>query len=138
MLDVIIHWTTILDQNQIIKFISVGIHVFIGVQENYLLELFAIIKAMVWEQKGQSDKDIRFIDICCISIWCATQEKGPYAICGQRRPWSACAFAQADQGLRCPLKESMDTVVYVDEYRKSKSDYMEAHSRPDRPCSHIN
>ena len=44
-------------------------------------------------------------------------EKVPYAICGQRRPWSACAFAQADLGLRCPLKESMDTVVhvYVDE-----------------------
>ena len=27
-------------------------------------------------------------------------------ICGQRMPRSACAFAQSDQGLRCPLTES--------------------------------
>ena len=44
-------------------------------------------------------------------IWCAKHKKGPYAICGQRRPWSACANAQADLGLRCPLKEPMDTVL---------------------------
>ena len=31
-------------------------------------------------------------------------------ICGQRRPWSACAFAQSDQGLHCPLTESLDTI----------------------------
>ena len=43
------------------------------------------------------------------SLWCATQKKGPYTVCGQRRPWSACAFGQADLGLRCPLTESMDT-----------------------------
>ena len=41
-------------------------------------------------------------------IWSASQEKGPYAICGQRRPWSACAYAQADLGLRCPLTERTD------------------------------
>ena len=29
------------------------------------------------------------------------------------------AHAQADQGLRCPLKESKDTVVYVGEQRTS-------------------
>ena len=28
-------------------------------------------------------------------------------MCGQRSPWSACAFAQSDQGLRYPLTESM-------------------------------
>ena len=47
-------------------------------------------------------------------IKCAMHKKGPYALCGQRKPRSACAKAQADQGLRCPLTESMDTVVYVD------------------------
>ena len=31
-------------------------------------------------------------------------EKGTFAICGQLRPRSDCAFAQSDQGLRCPLK----------------------------------
>ena len=31
-------------------------------------------------------------------------------ICGQRRPRSACAFAQSDQGLHCPLTESLDTM----------------------------
>ena len=30
-------------------------------------------------------------------------------ICGQRRPRSDCASAQSDQGLQCPLKESLDT-----------------------------
>ena len=49
-------------------------------------------------------------------------EKGPYAVCGQCRPRSACANAQADKSLHCPLTESMDTVVYVDEQRMSRSD----------------
>ena len=36
---------------------------------------------------------------------------------------------QADLGLHCPLTESMDTVVYVDEQRMSRSDCTdEAHS----------
>ena len=30
-------------------------------------------------------------------------------ICGQRRPWSDCADAQSEQGLYCPLTESLDT-----------------------------
>ena len=40
-------------------------------------------------------------------------QKDPYVMCGQRRPRSACAKAQADQGLHCPLSESKDIVVYV-------------------------
>ena len=31
-------------------------------------------------------------------------------ICGQPRPRSACASAQSDQGLHCPLTESLDTI----------------------------
>ena len=50
------------------------------------------------------------------NIWCTTHEKGPYAICWQCRPRSACAFVQADLGLRCLLIESMDTVVYIYEH----------------------
>ena len=34
-------------------------------------------------------------------------------ICGQRRPRSACANAQSDQGLRRLLTESLDTIEYM-------------------------
>ena len=68
---------------------------------------------------------------------CATHEKGPYAICGQRRPRSACAFAQADLGLRCPLKESMDAVVCVEEQRTSSSDCTDAHAHLDFCSTHM-
>ena len=54
-----------------------------------------------------------------MSIHNTTHENGTYTICGQCRPRSACAIAQADLGLRCPLTESMDTIVYVDEQRVS-------------------
>ena len=39
---------------------------------------------------------------------CAMQ-KVSLGICRQRRPRSACASAQSDQGLHCPLTESLDT-----------------------------
>ena len=61
-------------------------------------------------------------------IQCATHEKDPYVICGQRRPWSACAYAQADQGPCCPHTESMDMVAYVDEQQMLRSDCMDAHA----------
>ena len=59
----------------------------------------------------------------CLCIWncswtfnirCATHEKGRYTICGHHRPWSAYAFAQADQGLRYPLTESRWTGELTD------------------------
>ena len=34
-------------------------------------------------------------------------------ISGQRRPRSACAFAQSDQGLHCPLTESVATTKCI-------------------------
>ena len=34
-------------------------------------------------------------------------------ICGQRRHKSGCAFAQPDQGLRCPLRKSSDTIECI-------------------------
>ena len=45
--------------------------------------------------------------------------------------------AQADLGFRCLLTESMDTVVYVDEQRMSRSDCTDAHAHPVFPCSHV-
>ena len=41
------------------------------------------------------------------------------------------------QGLRCPLTESMDTVVYVDEQRMHRSDCMVAHADLEFRCSLI-
>ena len=48
---------------------------------------------------------------------------------------SACAKAQADQGLRCPLTESMDIVVHVDEQRIYRSDCTDVHAHQDLSCS---
>ena len=39
--------------------------------------------------------------------------KRVFGICGQRRPRSACASAQSDQGLHCPLTELSDTIDCV-------------------------
>ena len=57
--------------------------------------------------------------------------------CGQRRPRSACANAQAELGLHCPLTELMNTVVYVDEQRMLRSDCTDAHVDLDLRCSQI-
>ena len=63
-------------------------------------------------------------------------QKGTYAVCEQRRPKSACtAFVQADQGLRCSLTESMDTVIDVDEQRMLRSDCMGARADLGLRCS---
>ena len=42
-------------------------------------------------------------------------------ICGQRKPRSACASAQSDQGLHCPLTKSLDTTECIME-RKGPED----------------
>ena len=44
-----------------------------------------------------------------IKIWAAPCESVSSGECGQQGPWSDCASAQSDQGLYCPLSESMDT-----------------------------
>ena len=41
--------------------------------------------------------------------WAAPCENVSSDICWQRRPRSACASAQSDHGLHCPLTESLDT-----------------------------
>ena len=58
----------------------------------------------------------------CKIIICTTHERGPYAVCGSRRRRSAYANAQADMSLRCPLTESMGTVVYFEEQKMSRPD----------------
>ena len=43
--------------------------------------------------------------------WSAPCKNVSSGICGQRRPRSACAFAQSDQGLHIPLTESLNTIT---------------------------
>ena len=38
-----------------------------------------------------------------------------FRACEQRRLRSACAYAQSDQSIRCPLIESLDTTEYMNE-----------------------
>ena len=55
---------------------------------------------------------LRVKERCLQTYICAMHEKGPYAICRQHRPRSACTFVQADLDLCCLLTASVDTVVY--------------------------
>ena len=54
-------------------------------------------------------------------------------ICGQRRPRSACASAQSDQGLRCPLTKSLNFIEcinreqYPDETSRMRELNLNAH-----------
>ena len=61
-------------------------------------------------------------------------ENGPYAICEQCMPRSACALSQANLNLHYTLTESMYTVLYDDEQR---SDYMDVHADLDLGWSHL-
>ena len=63
--------------------------------------------------------------------------KDPYAVCGQCRTKSACTFTQADMGFRCPLTESMDTVIYIDEQRMPTSDCTYSHADLDLRYLHM-
>ena len=41
------------------------------------------------------------------------------------------------QGLRCPIPESMDTVLYIDEQRRLRHDCTDAHADLGFRCSHM-
>ena len=45
--------------------------------------------------------------------WAAPLRNVSSGACEQRRPRSACAFAQSDQGLHCSLTELLDTTEYM-------------------------
>ena len=51
---------------------------------------------------------VLFIAIAFL-IWAASSENVSMFICEQRGPRSDCASAQFDQGIRCSLKETMNT-----------------------------
>ncbi len=46
-------------------------------------------------------------------MWAAGWEKGPYNVCDQRSPKSACASAQSDQGLRCSLFTCWSSIIVI-------------------------
>ena len=45
--------------------------------------------------------------------WVRPCKKLSLVLCGQQRPRSACASAQSDQGLHCPLTESLDATECI-------------------------
>ena len=53
----------------------------------------------------------QYLSAMISDIWVVPREMMSLGICGQRRPRSACASAQSNQGLRCPLPESLGTTV---------------------------
>ena len=53
------------------------------------------------------------------NIYVAPCENVSSDICGQQRPRSACASAQSDQGLDCPLTEILDTTECMDIEQRS-------------------
>ena len=52
-------------------------------------------------------------------------------ILGQRRPRSACASAQSDQGLCCPQTESLDTIECFNGEKMPGLDFKIAHVQDD-------
>ena len=51
----------------------------------------------------------------------ATYKNLPSGICGQRRPKSACVSVQSPKGLYCPLSETLDTTIRMNEEQKPGS-----------------
>ena len=59
-------------------------------------------------------------------VWITPCENVSRRICGQRRPRSACASAQSDQGLRCPLTETSDIIECINEEQMPRWDFAHA------------
>ena len=77
---------------------------------------------------------VKLLDICvCTCIQIKTND-------AQRTKRALMQFVdnagpdQVDQGLHCPLTQSMDGVVYVNEQRMLRSDCMDAHVGLDLCC----
>ena len=52
-------------------------------------------------------------------IWDTACENVSLGIMRLQRPWSACTSAQSDQGLQCPLTESLDTTECMNGEQRS-------------------
>ena len=63
--------------------------------------------------------------------------KGPVHNLRTTQALISLSFRADWSGLRCPLIESMNTVVYVDEQRMSGSDCTDAHAHLALRCSHV-
>ena len=58
--------------------------------------------------------------------WAVACENVSLDICGQQRPRSDCASAQSDQGLYCPLTESLDTICCIHTEKRSACYFVHA------------
>ena len=76
---------------------------------------------------GASSKPISQCKINIAFKWAAPCANVSSGICGQGRPSSACASAQSDQGLPCPLTESLDTVECINGEQMTELYFAHAH-----------
>ena len=67
--------------------------------------------------------------------WAARFGNLSSGICGQRRPRTDCASAQSDQGLRCPLKESLDIKECINGEQMPGSDF--THGWDESESAHV-
>ena len=98
----------------------------------------AQLPRLIWIFTGHTCMKVRFLKLRLISntiIWCSTHEKGPYAIYGQCRPWSAKGYAQAELGLRCPFTKFM-ALYYMSTNKECPDQTTDAHAHLDLRYSH--
>ena len=67
--------------------------------------------------------------------WAELNKNMSLSICEQRRPRSACASTQSDQGLHCSLTESMDTIESINGEQKPGWDF--AHAWDESESAHF-
>ena len=73
------------------------------------LKFIAKIRTIICKRPNQKVHFI-YIKTTILIKWVEPCEKAFSSTYGQQRPRSACASAQSDQGLRCPLTESLVTI----------------------------
>ena len=93
-------------------------------------ELFNFYSSPV---NSEDDKMMAFLFHKWIVVWAAPCENVSSGICGQRRSRSACTSAQSDQGLYYSLKESLETIEYINGDQIPEWDFL--HTRDDWICT---
>ena len=58
------------------------------------------------------------LHVTSLLTWTVPCENVSVGICGQQQPRSACAFAQSDRGLHCPLTDTLDTTECLNEEQR--------------------
>ena len=70
-------------------------------------------------------------------MWAAPSENESAGNCGQRRPRSACATAQSDLDLHCPLTELLDTRECMNGEQRPGKYFVHGQDKLNLPTLHI-